>query len=248
VAEPVLVERLRLERELGRQLRIARAPAVGDPVLVRVVAEVHDEVEVLACDLAVGGVEALLPLLARDEAEGQLVDAAARRRARAADRAHGRAADEAVEVLAARVEPVDLDVDRVRERRPRGRPAAVHQPPHAGILGQLPAHLDGPRLHPAVGDERLRREPGPEHDAVGRRIARGDAERERVRAVALRPAVREVEREAAERRRGRERAGAEQHSSPRLRRRQLGKPPVELERPHPARGDRTPEAVTVKIG
>jgi hypothetical protein len=248
VAEPVLLERLCLGGELRRELWVARPPAVGDAVLVRVVAEVHDEVEVLAGDLAVGGIEALLPLLARHEAEPQLVDAAARRRARAAHRARRVAAGEAVEVLAPGVQPVDLDVDRVRERRPGGRPAARDDAAHPGILRQIPAHLDRPWLHAAVGAQRLRREPRPQHDSVVRRIARRDAEHERVGAVPRRPAVREVERKAAERGGERQRAGAQEDAAAGARRRELLEPPVEVKRRHGRGIIPTPRAAAVNIG
>lgn len=75
VLEPVALERLGLGDELGRQVRVPRAGVVGDPVLVRVVAEMDDEVVVLASDLAVGGIEAVVPLLAGDEAEREVADA-----------------------------------------------------------------------------------------------------------------------------------------------------------------------------
>jgi hypothetical protein len=47
---------------------------------------------------------------------------------------------EAVVVLARRVEPADLDVDRMAERGRGDRAATAHQAPEALVVGDLPLH------------------------------------------------------------------------------------------------------------
>ena len=81
--------------------------------------------------------------------------------------------------------------DRVRDRRLRRGPSApVAAWPiaiprsddvfHRLVGGEFPAHLDLLARHSALGLERPRCEPGPEHSAGARRVARGNAERKRV--------------------------------------------------------------------
>jgi hypothetical protein len=58
--------------------------------------------------------------------------------------------------------------------------AAAHDVAHALVACDFPRDLDGRRGHAAACDERLGREPRPEHDPARLGIARRDAEYERV--------------------------------------------------------------------
>ena len=72
-------------------------------------------------------------------------------------------------------------------------------------MGNLPAHRHRLRGH-AAAVQGIRREAGPEHEAVGDRIARGDAERERVGGKARLP-VRNLRAQGRRERRGGHGAG-----------------------------------------
>ena len=50
----------------------------------------------------------------------------------------------------------------------------------AFVARDLPGDRHRRHRHAAMLVERIGREPGPDHEAVGRRIARGDAEAERI--------------------------------------------------------------------
>ena len=121
VADPVVVERVRLGRPV-------RAHVVAPPRgLVDVVADVDDHVEVVRQHVAIRGEEALLVLLAGGDRDAQAIDTAirGRRGARSPDGAHLTAGAEAIPVPPAGVEPIDLDVHGVRERRLRAGGAAL---------------------------------------------------------------------------------------------------------------------------
>ena len=111
----------------------------------------------------------------------------ARRRAEAPDRTLVLLGLEAVPVLALRFQPVDLGVDRVDLLRPDPRVAAVDDVQEAGVLRDLEADAVAGVAEPAAV-ERVGRQARPEHDAVRRRLARGDAELEGV-VGELRPAL-----------------------------------------------------------
>jgi hypothetical protein len=79
---------------------------------------------------------------------------------------------------------VQLDVHRVAAGRQRGRHAAPYHPAEAFVGRELPLHHDRTVRHAAeaVLGQRGGRQPGPEHEAVGLRIARGHAESEGIAA------------------------------------------------------------------
>ena len=182
VADPVLLQLRRLGAELCGHRHVPRPAGGSDPVLVDVVAEVHDDVEVLLGEPAIGGVVAGLPVLARGEGERERTQRCARCRCRlgSTDGAHVVAGAEPIEVLAPRLESVHLDVHGMSELPWRDGGPGRHDARHRLVRGDLPVDLHGAGPHPAVELQRARREPGPEHDAIRARVARGDAERERV--------------------------------------------------------------------
>jgi hypothetical protein len=163
-------------RDLGAVV-LAEGGGVG-PALVDVVAQMDHQVGVLLGCEGPRRPEAVLPVLARREQEAQPIPApTGRRRPGAADGADLVTDAEAVEVPGVRVQVADVDVDRVRPPgRRRGVPGAQHTPEPL-VAGHLPAdgHVD--RRHPA-SRQRLRRQPGPQHDTAGNRIAGRDAQRE----------------------------------------------------------------------
>ena len=154
------------------------------PVLVDVVAEEQHQVEILLRHVLVGGVEAHLEVLARGEREADPLGRVSLRdeRAGAPDRAPLATHLELVPVPAAGLQAVDVDVHRVREVGIREGHAAAHDAAHVFVGRHVPVHGDahGIDAAAAVRGERLDGQPRPQHDAVGQRIARGDAERERV--------------------------------------------------------------------
>ena len=158
-------------------------PVVAAGPFVDVVAEMKDDVEILGGHVAVRGEEAGLVVLAGGEREPQAVDvrARSRQRPRAADRARRVAGVEAIPVPAVGLEALDFDVHRVRPLRPRrSRGRCRTTLPHRLVVGDFPADVDRLRRH-AAAVQRIGREPRPEHDAVRRRIAGRDTERERRR-------------------------------------------------------------------
>ncbi len=120
-------------------------------------------------------------MLARGEREPQLVGhrIGGRRGARATDRAGLARGVEPVPVPAVGPQAIDFDVHGVGPvGRGDGR-AAADDLGHCFVFGDLPGDLDRLGGH-AAAFERLGREARPEHEAVGRGIARGDAELERI--------------------------------------------------------------------
>jgi hypothetical protein len=104
-----------------------------------------------------------------------------RRRPRAADRALLAEGAEAIPVPASRRETCGLGVDAVRPRRLGELVAARDDVGKALVARDFPLHRD------ALA-ERIAGEPRPEHDAVGARLSRSDAEREAVDVGAARAA------------------------------------------------------------
>ena len=91
-----------------------------------------------------------------------------------------RLGEEAVEVLAAGAEAVNVHVDGVAELGDRGDLARLHHVPEMRVGRHLPAHPDVLRRHPAALDQRLRCESRPQRHAARARITRGHAEPERI--------------------------------------------------------------------
>jgi hypothetical protein len=154
---------------------------VGTGVLVDVVAQVEDDVRMLLGHPPVRGEPAVLVLRARrDRERDRRRGAAGRCRAGAADGGQLAERLEALPVPGVRVQSANVDVDGVRLGPDGRRGAAADRAAEVLGGGDLPPHADRPVAEAAVGGERVRRQPGPDHDGVGQRIARRDTERERV--------------------------------------------------------------------
>ena len=180
VAHPVVGDAEELVSQMLPHLAVQ--PAVGRARLVDVIPRVQHEIEIALRDAPIGGEVAVF-----------VVGAAAHRKAQAIDGGSGRGrgpgapnlADlppdaESVEVLARGLQPLHLHVEAVRQlgiRRGRALLLDVAEQP---IARHLPGHVQRSGRHAAAALERTRRKPGPQHDAVGQRIPRRDAERERI--------------------------------------------------------------------
>ena len=172
------IDRLPLEPFGRRDAATSRRP---NRVLIGVVAEMKHEIEVVSDHVAVGRVVAARPVLAGRESKLHLSRElmACRRGAEMSDGALFAAGVELVEVIAAGLEALDLDMNGVRERGRRQRHTARGHVLHAAVVSDAPP--DGYRFPAeARGFGRVRRQPGPEHDAVGGRITRSHPERERI--------------------------------------------------------------------
>jgi hypothetical protein len=170
----------------GQVGRLAADMAAGQVapwrVLVDVVAQVQDHVEVVLGQVPVGGVVALLEVLAGHQGQVQAAEGAARVGAGpGADHpAEVAAGPEPVPVVAARVEPVHLDVDGVGQRRGGGDAAPADHVPEPGAGGHLPVDRHRPGRQAAAGVEWPGGQPGPEDDAGRGGVAGGHPEGERV--------------------------------------------------------------------
>ena len=155
-------------------------PAVLAP-FVDVVAGVEHEVELLGGNPAVGGEVAGLVVAAAAHRKSQTIHVGAGRgsRLRAPNRTDLAADAKAVEVFTAGCQTARLDAHAVTELRTRHRDTLGRRHRERAVLRDLPADFDIGHRHPAAG-ERLRRETRPEDDAVGRRFAGRDTERERI--------------------------------------------------------------------
>ena len=182
VAHPVLLESLRLGGQVVGDLDLADGSAYR--VLVEVVAQVHDEVQVFFGQVAVGGVVAVVPLLAGDEGEpeqsrlGSGVGCGAGAPYRA-DLPQGL---EPVEVFAVRFQTGDLGVDGVGEFGGGDGFSLVDHAAEALVCCNLVADRNLLVAHaaPAVGGERVGGQAGPQDDPVGVRVPGGDPKGERV--------------------------------------------------------------------
>ena len=100
-------------------------------------------------------------------------------RAGAADGAGVAGGLELIPIPAVGPEALDFDVDRVGPVGVGDGRAFGDDAGHCFVFGDLPGDFDGVGGH-AAAFERLGREAGPDHEAVGRGIAGGDAELEGV--------------------------------------------------------------------
>ena len=176
VTDPVVVER----EDLAQRLVLAEGRRRA---FVDVVAEVDDGVDVVgARDLFIRREVAVREVLARHEGEHQPVDRPVVPwcRACASDRADLVAALEPEEVLAVRPEVVELHVHAVRLIGGRPDRAVTDDAAEALVPGNLVADGEDLVRHAAARQERLGREARPQHHAVRRRVARRDAQRERI--------------------------------------------------------------------
>jgi hypothetical protein len=180
VAAAIVVERVDLAPDMaahfviGAAIGLERARAVVG-ALVDIVAIVEHEIHRLLCNVAPGGEQALLVVLATGGHEPQALDAGTggRQRPGASHRAFLAPDPEAIPVGAIGGQPGHLDMDRVGQFGMGQCLALRDERLEARVPGHFPAHRDRPWLHPAQGFERSGREPGPEHETVTGRIARG---------------------------------------------------------------------------
>jgi hypothetical protein len=154
--------------------------ALGRGGLIQVIAQMQHQVQVLVGEVLVGAVVAVLKVLAGHHGQGQ---PPGRRPGGGqgpgpADRAELPAGPEPVPPGAGRFQPLDLDVHGVGLGGLGEDGAAAHDPPEAWVGGDLPVDRHRPGRHPAIGQQRLGRQPGPQHHPARRRIARGHPERE----------------------------------------------------------------------
>jgi hypothetical protein len=142
---------------------------------------VEDGVELLSGDVAQHRIVALVPLLAGDRREAQLFDEIGRR---GAVRKWPIGLSSSLRTRTG-TSSAGADGGRPPRRAPSGRAPAAPSPcpparrVHALVGGDPPAHADGAVRH-AAADQRIGGEARPQHDAVRRRVARRDAERERI--------------------------------------------------------------------
>ena len=181
-AGPVLGEGAGLPVPVGaRDPRGDRVPVRHD--LVVVVPQVDHEVGTLGGHVAVGGEVAVLPVGARGDRHGEAarVRAAGGRGDRAADAREVAQGAEPVEVLGAGAQTGERDVHRVALRAVRGDGARPDDLAEALVRGHLVLHPERLVRHAAEAVERegVHGQAGPQDHAVGPRVARGDAERER---------------------------------------------------------------------
>ncbi len=176
VAGPVVVECRRLRRAVTSHGASAAA------ALVDVVADMQDEVQVVADHVIVRGEIALFVVLARShcELEAREGRTLCRCRARAPDNAAHAASRKAVPIFAARFETLRFRVDRMRPFRRRVLNSALYDAAHVLIRRHLPLHGDRRGRHAAVWLCGIQREPRPQHYGAGSRIAACNAERERI--------------------------------------------------------------------
>ena len=149
-----------------------------DCVFVRVVAEMKDDVEVVLEHVAVRRVVAARPVLAGCECEAQFAEQLVSRwsRSEMADRTFLAPHIELVEIITVRKQTAHFHVNRVCERGPRCCRTTRDNALHLSVGGYSPP--DRNRLFSQAGGiGRIRRQPGPEHDPIRCRIARGDPER-----------------------------------------------------------------------
>ena len=155
--------------------------AVAGRSFVNVIAQVNDQVQVLAGQVLQRREQACLVVLATGKGKPQPIRRAfgRRSRSRAADRAGFAGGLEPVPVSASRLESLDLHVDAVSQpRRSRGGPG-LDDLGHCLVGSDLPGDRHILRRH-ASTFKRLGRQSRPEHHALRLRISGSHAQRERV--------------------------------------------------------------------
>ena len=161
---------------------LAVQPSVGRPRLVDVIPRVQHEVEVALRDAPVDAEVAVFVVRAAADGKAKAIDGGAGRGRGpgAPDLADLPPDSEAVEVLARGLEPLHLHVDAVGQLGIRRGRALLLDGAEQSIARHLPRHVQRSGRHAAAVFERTRRQPGPQHDAVGQWIPGRDAERERI--------------------------------------------------------------------
>ena len=187
--EPVL----RIAIAVGRQRRRFDAVAVAADDrselldgLVDIVAEKQDECRIFSGQVAVRGKIAVLVIGAGDKTEAQRRGRRTRRRQRRrmSGRTHRIAREEAVPIGSPGFEAGDIEMHRIGEGLFGTRATAAHDFGHARIARDLIAQGHVSAAHAArrfrIARQRLGREPGPQHKAIGARRAGRNAEAERI--------------------------------------------------------------------
>ena len=193
LAQPMLAH-LGYGQPLGPVIIVVR-------IFVDEIAIVVDEGEIVFRDVAIGGVEATLVMLAAAYAEAQLRDGGTGRRQRArtaGQRAVG-ADREAIPIGAIGLEAGNFGVNAMAQLGPGQLGAFGDDRAEVIILGNLPVDREGGHRHAPVRFERLGCQARPHHEPVARRIARRDPQLERVFAE---PALREQNGRRRKRRHG----------------------------------------------
>src|SRR5215471_8594814 len=136
--------------------------------------------------MAIGRKISVLVIRAGDKTEPQLCRrrSGRRKRRRPSGRAHRIAREKAVPIRPLGFETGDIEMDRIGEGLFGGRGSATHDFGHAGIGRDLITQRHVGAAHAArrfrIARQRLRREPRPQHKAVGPRRAGSNAEAERI--------------------------------------------------------------------
>ena len=161
-----------------RPARYAAHPLAA--AFVDIVAIAEDKVHILCCRVAPGGIEALLVMLAAAHGKAYRLNIRPRSRQRAGPAHHAALAPgrEPVEIRPPRLQARYLDMHRMAKLWPRERLAGLYNRPEAFILGDLPQHRNNRRGHAMVLFQRPGRQARPDHEAVGRRFARSNAQLE----------------------------------------------------------------------
>ena len=158
-----------------------RIPSAIGAIFVDVVAGVEHEVESLVGNAAERGEVARLVMVAAADRKAELIDDRIRRRRRfrsphLTDFAAGM---KPIPVLTAGLQALDFDVDGVSKFRPGNRRSLLLDGAERLVARDLPANFNSRHRHSAA-IQRVRREPGPQHDAVRPGITRRHAKSEGV--------------------------------------------------------------------
>jgi hypothetical protein len=185
VAAPILVQAVDFGIHMVADILDWAGRAVPDPIrpaLIDVIAVAEDEIQVgLRRNVAMGGEIALLIMLAADRGEAKASNIRTSRRERAcpARQAALTPGRETVPIWPRRLEPRHFDVDAVAEFRPGDCGPLLHDGREPVVGRDLPLHLDRGGRHAVADLQRLRRESGPDYEAVGLRITSRNAELKR---------------------------------------------------------------------
>ena len=150
--------------------------------LVDVIAQMDHEVEVTGEHVPERGEVAVLVVLARNKREVEPVEILARcnRGPRPTSRTDFRSGPKLIPVPPSRLEPIDLDVNRMRQRGICRRRAALDDLEHVGVGRNTPVDFVVFIRRQSTAVERLGRQPCPEHNAVGPGVPRRHSQTEGV--------------------------------------------------------------------
>ena len=180
IAAPIIIQRNGFIAGVDAQ-RVLRPAAK----FIDIVAIMKDRVEHrFARQMGEGGEEAAFIIMAADAGDVQLVQCRARcgQGAGAPCLADRSARMESIPIGALRGEAGHFDMKAMRRLGQRQPLAGLDDVAKAGVGRDLPCHRHRPRRHAASRRQRVGSKPGPDHEAVGRRIARGHAQSEGIAA------------------------------------------------------------------